>query len=518
MNTTTISLTNFGYFSFIPQRYFHTKSRLFATPIEKFNVKLEKTHKVKFIVIYFKPEEFQSLEMFILKLKDSLDFSSRYSFLFRVCYGGDATFKMLGFQVGFYIKENWDVNQYLLSMHDLMKLRIESSMHDYGYSGNDIISIQILVYKVNYTENVIKSYNIFNTDNLDFDLVDTPKYKMNLVGHKILPLSMDLSLYGNSLENEELKEFYNSIDDSVLKIDINDNTLNFLSDKGKYVTLINKFILPDSRIKHEISVFTREGYHIFNVIDITVNDKTFTRTIGNTMKIINIEDESLFNTKINMNLSPIKINKKEVNENRFTIADPFVGTFDLETYNDGGISKVYALGFYTKQYGINTFYIDETFNSEDLILRCLEALISNKYDGFTFYVHNLGRFDIYFILKILVNSEKYKVNILSRGDLILSVTIKSDYTVMKKVYNKKTKTYNEVENKIDYSIKLVDSYNLLTHSLDTLCKTFDTEVVKSIFPYEFMSRNTLFYKGDKPDKKYYDKKLTNKLYDQLSNS
>ncbi len=41
-------------------------------------------------------------------------------------------------------------------------------------------------------------------------------------------------------------------------------------------------------------------------------------------------------------------------------------------------------------------------------------------------------------------------------------------------------------------ITLVDSYNLLQHSLDSLCKNFETEVVKGIFPYDFVKKSTLY--------------------------
>ena len=71
-------------------------------------------------------------------------------------------------------------------------------------------------------------------------------------------------------------------------------------------------------------------------------------------------------------------------------------------------------------------------------------MVSHKYNGYTFYVHNLGNYDIYFILKIVANSDRFTIKILAREDLILSITIKS------------------VHIKNVYSIKLVDSYNILS--------------------------------------------------------
>lgn len=64
---------------------------------------------------------------------------------------------------------------------------------------------------------------------------------------------------------------------------------------------------------------------------------------------------------------------------------------------DNGISKVYALGFYTK-HGAKTFYIYQKFDSYELLLRCLDSMLIAQYSGLTFYVHNLGRFDLVFLL------------------------------------------------------------------------------------------------------------------------
>ena len=176
-----------------------------------------------------------------------------------------------------------------------------------------------------------------------------------------------------------------------------------------------------------------------------------------------------------------------------------IGTMDLETYVVGGISKTYALGFYVKD-SMNTFYIDKDLNSDSLILMCLDAMLIDKYNGYTFYIHNLERYDVYFIFRVLVKArtlhpEIYDFKLNFRNDGIIGLKI------FKKV---KTKTFN---------IRIVDSLNLLNSSLDKLCKTFDTKVKKSLFPYEFVKENTIFYNGDKPKLDYY---LTNLKYKGLN--
>lgn len=114
-------------------------------------------------------------------------------------------------------------------------------------------------------------------------------------------------------------------------------------------------------------------------------------------------------------------------------------------------------------------------------------MVSHKYNGYTFYVHNLGNYDIYFILKIVANSDRFTIKILAREDLILSCCAKH------------ARTIKSVHTKNVYSIKLVDSYNILSHKLDDLGETFSTEVKKGIFPYKFMNKEHLFYVGFKPD-------------------
>ena len=55
-----------------------------------------------------------------------------------------------------------------------------------------------------------------------------------------------------------------------------------------------------------------------------------------------------------------------------------------------------------------------------------------------------------------------------------------------------------------FTIKLVDSLNLLQSSLDSLCKTFETDVKKLCFPYNFVNKNNLFYIGPRPDISFYN--------------
>lgn len=120
----------------------------------------------------------------------------------------------------------------------------------------------------------------------------------------------------------------------------------------------------------------------------------------------------------------------------------------------------------------------------------------------TFYCHNLGGYDIVFILNALVNYNEankssdpypYVINCVLRDNKILKVVIS------KKINDKIRK------------LTIVDSYAILTSSLKDLCKSFDLSYEKWVFPYSFVNEDNLFYIGDKPERSYY-KDISEKDY------
>ena len=65
----------------------------------------------------------------------------------------------------------------------------------------------------------------------------------------------------------------------------------------------------------------------------------------------------------------------------------------------------------------------------------------------------------------------------------------------------------------------MDSYAILARSLEALCKDFNTllvdDVAKDIFPYNFVTKNTLFYEGEKPAIDHY-RDITVQRYDDIA--
>ena len=67
------------------------------------------------------------------------------------------------------------------------------------------------------------------------------------------------------------------------------------------------------------------------------------------------------------------------------------------------------------------FYLENNETSEDLVIRCLNKMLLKKYDKFIFYVHNLGGFDVHYILNAILKYNKnvsnlYNYNLIFRDD------------------------------------------------------------------------------------------------------
>lgn len=218
-------------------------------------------------------------------------------------------------------------------------------------------------------------------------------------------------------------------------------------------------------------------------------NQLFTRTMGNVT--LTFENHKLKYYNVENKLQVIKSNKI-----KFTDRNINFGTFDLETFKDeDGLSKVYAIGFYTNiDEAPHLYYLTDFSNldSQNFILNCLDYMLIPKYNKYIFYVHNLGGYDIVFLYNTLLNAnlkkgyDYYNLSSTMRDNTFIRLDIKV------KLNNKTIK------------ISLVDSLNLLNFSLDKLTQDLNQEVKKGKFPHSFVSINTLNYIGNKPDIIYYD--------------
>ena len=82
-----------------------------------------------------------------------------------------------------------------------------------------------------------------------------------------------------------------------------------------------------------------------------------------------------------------------------------------------------------------------------------------KLNGYTFYAHNLGRFDAIFIIKSLILNKNIKFTPIWKDNAIISLII----------------SFNKIK------ITLLDSLQLISGSLDSILKSFDCETQKGLF-------------------------------------
>ena len=299
---------------------------------------------------------------------------------------------------------------------------------------------------------------------------------------KLHTTSKDGLIQSISIKDKDinLSKLINTLN-SILKIDddikLNDS-LYVQSDKlSKYIITLDKTYLTDGE-QNNITVYTSEGSKVLKITDKYLDHTHFTRSIGNVTNTIN-NKKLVTNTRVSMRIDPVRLKKTLYKFNNLYSNDPSLGTLDLETSKTKDISKVYAIGFYTRRYGVKTFYINpDTLDSNKLIIDCLDSMLVSKYTGYTLYTHNLGKLDITFILKTLVTLKRinsdYKLEFISRDDLILCLNVS-------KIVSTKT-----------YTIKIVDSNNILKHSLSKLCVTYETEVTKDLFPSSFVTYKHYF--------------------------
>lgn len=162
-----------------------------------------------------------------------------------------------------------------------------------------------------------------------------------------------------------------------------------------------------------------------------------------------------------------------------------IGAIDFETFGLEGLGnqEVYAGGWCIDN-KIKMYYIKQDEKPEDVVRKTIESIFDyRELNGSVFYGHNMGRFDSLFIIKSSVNMKDYVIDPIFKDNKIICLKIKNINTNM--------------------SIKIHDSLNLIDSKLEYILKDFDCKIVKGIFPYLFVNGNRLFYKGKKPDIKYY---------------
>jgi hypothetical protein len=473
--------------------------------------------KAKYVELNFELDKFYDFTVFSDKFLSVLHLDLEYTILARVSYKkvGEDVFiiehKMLGEQVGFSESNYKNLTDFILKYYEGINSRLEISMDNYNYMGFEILAVQFIVYTIG-EESKIRLQKFKKSQLGEHkDLINVSKVTKQF--NNYLPLTFDVSKFGFLLNKHVENGFVKSI--TLLDGTILD-----------FVNLINKYLLPTKQIKYlgsgvdfyqskiekndvilmvkssgsvnTISIYSLNGIFISTIEDQRINSLAFTRSIGNVKSYI--DNTGIQKRAICIKFPYVYTYPYKGRYSRLYQPDWKIGTLDLETYMvDGNLAKTYAIGFYTKN-DMKTFYINSELDSDSLIMQCINSMLKEKYNGYTFYVHNLGNYDIYFILPVLYKyselyPDTYRIQPILRDDDVISISI----STMKQADS----SNNLAGSRKNITITISDSYTLLQSSLEDLCETFNPEVKKSYFPYKFVNQNTLFYVGDKPNIKYY---------------
>jgi len=455
-----------------------------------------------------------TLEKFKSKIMKNFKLNTTYSILLKISSNNNLIFKMCGPQIGLVIGNEHDLDYYS-KLYNLILTRIETTVDLYNYL-DTIEHIQIMYsIIVNQKDLTLKNLSKYS---LKQQMINQKEVK-KIFNENMLPFTVDTSYFGYNLLGSERQNLIQLISSNTSfnknnkENIINESDKIFLYDspnkKNKFI-IVNKKLDKNNFLRLIYDYNT--GIFINKIKDtIYLNKSLFKRNIGRVSLTIEESTNKIINYEVMNSLSPIlHIEKKSLRDRNLNI-----GSFDLEAFKDSdGLAKAYALGYFTyldKEPII--FYLSDLpdLNSQNLILKCIDSMLVNKYHNFIFYVHNLGRYDIVFLYNTFLQAnldkgyDYYIIDTTMRDDTIIKLNIKI------KVFSEKDK------NKYRYlKISLVDSLNFLNLSLDKLTKEFNIDIRKGYFPHSFVNKNTLNYIGNKPNYSFYkelniDKNEYNKI-------
>lgn len=452
-------------------------------------------------------DEFRSI------ILNNFEFGITYALLIRIEYS-NGKFGMAGKQIGFNF-DNLNYNIKIDELYNKILERIQEFCEDYNC--NYLDSVQILFVKVKVLPKLLlTNINKFTLPK-HIDNVGEIRSKFS---SKFLPLSPNSNYFGRLVVDPETNKYIDIINEQkkcllkgIISRDYYDDMFIY---NNKYIVL-NKCLSENIYLRDIYDV--NLGVFEASFIDSIINDNTFSRRYKKT--IITISNGKIINLMISDNLSIIKRENYESKTRRdVLVSNPFIGTLDLEVFKDfNGFGKVYAAGFCVFNEEPIMYYLDkENIHNKDVLLECLDEMLSNKYDGYKFYVHNLSYDGVFIIHKlksfnIKKGFEYYKINSLFRDNKILKLEI----SVKRVLSTKKQANIGARRRPRNVKITLIDSFNLLSNSLAKLCESFGVNTTKGNFPHKFVTGKTLNYVGVIPST-YYWSNISKSEYDNLYTS
>lgn len=470
--------------------------------IYKMEFKQEKRwvkNRITYLHFYF--EDFYDFDAFSTRLLEELYIEEQYSILLKIKYN-KTLYGMVGKQIPLKLSELNSLEE-IEDLHRVLKDKLKVFSDDYDVE--EINSIQLLYVTIRDIPNLkLKNINKVKL-NKEFAKIKDIKDR-----YTFMPLTVDTKYYGRLITNDRLV-YLDRINHQ--KDILNQNKLSLSDIDTMY--LYKEYIIVN---KKEGDLYYRGVYDcktgvlITDFVDKVLKDDLFVRKTSNVS--LTIYKEKVIKVESVKRLSAIKPTVKSVKDE----PNPFIGSWDLEAFEDfDGYAKVYALGFVVSGETPKTYYLDDKIGSDQLVLNCINDMLSNKYNGYTFYTHNFGRYDSTFLIKILksenerIGYEYYKLDTISRGNKIFKLSIK----VKRSLSDRKQSIISARKEPGFNKIIIIDSLNLLDESLENLCESFGLDVVKGKFPHTFVRRDTLNYVGNTPSYEFWeDISLSeyNKLY------
>ncbi len=405
---------------------------------------------------------------------------------------------MVGNQFGF----NYTLSSELLVLFKDINIRLAEYLSRYNLANEEIIYIQVTLRTL---DKKVYSDLIIDKDSIKDSTYTERKSVMDLISIPTATATKDL---GSNLP-VVLDDNFNIKEVILVVNDINFNFMDKIIEKAKYLKKNHRDQITNFDKDYKFNYIKGNTDYILAVKDLgngCVDKLKYSLTGVLLSRIVdkfsgdslirNLGSENIYiENKVVTRLEKyIKFNSLEGYkvQDYYWLSNPNIGSIDIETYlNKDNVHEIYALGFRTHLIPDPVvYYIDESLDSSIIVLSLINELLRPKYDKITFYCHNFGGYDVIFILKIInsyndlqtTNEKKYKLSPLLREDKVIKLTIRKD----------------------GKSLIILDSYCMLTSSLDKLGKDFGVETQKSLFPYKFSSDSHLFYKGHTPGIHYYN--------------
>jgi hypothetical protein len=440
----------------------------------------------------------------LYKVKPMVENNRLYTVYVKVKYHVNNFFKA-GNQFGWAFKNYTSIN----NLYEVVDKRLQDYFEYYKLTDEDIVYVQIILRELE--TKLLSEFKLDSIEN-NHNKRETIETKRNL----IIPISISEKYLGPALNTTVDDNYVTDID-----VVINNEKVNFLDimrDKAKVLRGAHKdkithfdkgfkFYLLKNNVSYVLGIhetdknnvekirYSLDGVLINRVVD-SLHNNVLTRK-SNEKTITFNDNYEIISISQKIKLMPID---KPKSTNLSFISNPNIGVIDTETYTARyDINKIYALGFRTVLSNEPVmYYIGDDLNSDKIVLDMVDELLRPKYNKISFYCHNLSGYDIVFILKILYtfndqNIDKYKISCILRNDKIIKVTI----------------------SKGKNSFSIMDSYTMLSNSLEKLSESFEVTTKKTTFPYTFsVEKNIFFYKGNTPDYVYYES-ITKKDYDSM---